>query len=144
MRSVLALTASALAGLAAVIASLDGDAVIVPFFVGLTFLGGVGAWAAHPPFEGSRRWIARGATLLWLIAAVWVAVLLVYFVTAGQASGPPPRPEDTYLGLTATVYHVVGLYVGAVLMLVSTFGPDRWLDQGGTSARLQAHSQARS
>jgi peptidoglycan/LPS O-acetylase OafA/YrhL len=91
MRSVLALAASALAGLAAVIASLDSDADIVPFFVGLTFLGGVGAWAAHPPFEGSRRWIARGTTLLWLIAAVWVAVLLTLSVTVWQASSPPPR-----------------------------------------------------
>ena len=144
MRSVLALAASALAGLAAVIASLDGDADIVPFFVGLTFLGGVGAWAAHPPFEGSRRRIARGATLLWNLAAVWVGVLLVMSVTVWQASGPPPRPEDTYLGLTATVYHVVGLYAGAVFMLVSAFGPDRWLDERGTSAGRQANSQALS
>jgi len=144
VRSVLALAASALAGLAAVIASLDGDADIVPFFVGLTFLGGVGAWAAHSPFEGSRRRIAQGATLLWLIAAVWVGVLLVMSVTVWQASSPPPRPEDTYLGLTATVYHLVGLYAGAVLMLVSTFGPDRWLDQRGPNAGRQANSQALS
>ncbi len=137
-----ALAASALAGLAAVVASLDGDADIVPFFVGLTFLGGVGGWAAHPPFEGSRRRIGRGATLLWLIAAVWVGVLLVMSVTVWQASGPPPRPEDTYLGLTATVYHVVGLYAGALLMLVSAFGPDRWLGEREASGSGQHNSGA--
>ncbi len=60
MRSVLGLGASAVAGLAAVIASLDGDADIVPFFVGLTFLGGVEAWAAHPPFVGTRRHVHLG------------------------------------------------------------------------------------
>ncbi len=134
MRSVLALAASALAGLAAVIASLDGDADIVPFFAGLTLLGGIGALAAHPPFEGPRRRIAQGATLLWVLAAVWVGVLLVMSVTVWQASSPPPRPEDTYLGLTATVYHLVGLYAGAALMLLSAFGPDRWLGERGTSA----------
>ncbi len=131
MRSVLALAASALAGLAAVIASLDGDADIVPFFVGLTFLGGIGAWAAHPPLEGSRRRIGEGATLLWVFAAAWVGVLLLMSVTVWQASGPPPAPEDTYLGLTATVYHVIGLYAGAALMVVSTFGPHRWFDRRG-------------
>lgn len=144
MRSVLALAASALAGLAAVIASLGGDADIVPFFVGLIFLGGIGAWAAHRPFEGPRRRIAQGATLLWVLAAVWVGVLLVMSVTVMQASSPPPRPEDTYLGLTATVYHLVGLYAGAALMLLSAFGPDRWLGEQGTSAGRQANSQALS
>jgi hypothetical protein len=133
VRSLLALTASALAGLAAVIASLDGDADIVPFFVGLTLLGGIGAWATHPPYEGSRRRIAEGVTLLWVLAAVWVGVLLLMSVTVWQASGPPPRPEDTYLGLTATVYHVVGLYGGVALILASTFGADRW-HQGRTRA----------
>ncbi len=129
MRSLLALAASGLAGLAAVIASLDGDADIVPFFVGLTFLGGIGAWAAHPPREGARRRIGEGVTLLWLLAAVWVGVVLLMSVTVMQASSPPPGPEETYLGLTATVYHVIGLYAGAVLMVMSTFGPDRWFDR---------------
>ena len=128
MRSALALAASALAGLAAVISSLDGDADLVPFFVGLTFLGGLGAWAAHDPFEGARRSVARGAALLWGVAATWVAVLLVMSVTVWQASGPPPQPAALYLGLTATVYHVIGLFGGAVLMLISAFAPPGWFE----------------
>lgn len=134
MRGVLALAASALAGLAAVIASLDGDADIVPFFVGLTFLGGVEAWAAHPPFVGPRRMLARGVALLWLLAAIWIGVLLMY-ITVWQASSSPPRgPEATHLGLTATVYHLLGLYGGLVLSIASAFGPDGWF--AGRSQRF--------
>lgn len=135
MRSVLALAASALGGLAAVLASLDGDADIAPFFVGLTFLGGVEAWATHPPFVGPRRMLARGVALLWLLAAIWIGVLLLMYITVWQASSSPPRgPEATYLGLTATVYHLLGLYGGLVLSCVSAFGPDGWF--AGRSPRL--------
>jgi len=126
MRSLIGLGASALAGLAAVIASLDGDADIVPFFVGLTLLGGVGAWAAHAPFEGRRLPLARGSALVWLVAAVWIGALLVMYQAACACSSPPRPPEATYLGLTATVYHLVGLYGGLAGMLASAFGPDHW------------------
>lgn len=126
MRSLIGLGASALAGLAAVIASLDGDADIVPFFVGLTFLGGVEAWAAHPPFAGPRRWLARGTALLWLVAAAWVGVLLLMYQALCACSSPPRPTEDTYLGLTATIYHLIGLYGGAVAVVISAVGPDGW------------------
>ena len=140
MRSVLGLAASALAGLAAVIASLDGG--VVPFFVGLTFLGGVEAWAAHPPFVGQRRWLARGVALLWLMAAVWIGVLLLMFLRG--ASMPELGPEATYLGLPATVYHLLGLYGGVLLVLVSAFGPDRWVRRSRPIENPQASSQPAS
>jgi hypothetical protein len=126
MRSLLGLAASALAGVAAVMASLDDDADIVPFFVGLTFLGGLEAWAAHTPFVAQRRLVARSVALLWLLAAVWVAVVLLAYQAASQ---PLPIPEATYLGLTATVYHLVGLYGGVALVLGSAFGPKRWFER---------------
>ena len=96
MRSVLGLVASALAGVAAIIASLDGDGDIVPFFVALTILGGVAAWAAHPPFAGRRRVIAQGVALVWLLAATWVSVLLVAFMTTwgGGSTTVSPAPID--------------------------------------------------
>ncbi len=121
MRSVLGLVASALAGLAAVIASLDGHGDIVPFFVLLTFAGGVAAWAAESPFIGSRRRIARGIAVAWLIAAIWIGVLLIAYVAA---SNPPSGTGQTYLGLPPAVYHLVGLYAGSLLLLVLAFG--RW------------------
>jgi hypothetical protein len=118
MRSASALTASALAGLAAMVASLGGDADIVPFFIGLTFLGGVEAWA----IVAGRSSVARGVALLWLLAAVWAGVLLLWYLIGG-GDGPAPLPEATYLGLTATVYHLVGLFGGAVFALSGAFGP---------------------
>lgn len=127
MRSLLGLAASALAGLAAIIASLDGDADIVPFFVGLTFLGGVEAWASHPPLGRARRRVRRVAALLWFVAALWVGVLLLMFRPWDGDFAAPRPPEATYLGLTATVYHVVGLFGGMTLTLLSVFAPDRWL-----------------
>jgi hypothetical protein len=128
MRSALALAASAVAALAAIIASLDGDAVIVPFFVTLTFAGGVQAWATRPPLAGHRRTTARAIAGLWIVAAVWAGTLLIWYQAMGR-DGPPPIAEATYLGLIATVYHVIGLFGGAVLSTVSAFGPDRWLDR---------------
>jgi hypothetical protein len=135
MRSALGLVASALAALAAVIASLDVDGDIVPFFVGLTFAGGLAAWAAHPPFEGSRRQLARGLALVWIVAASWVGVLLLMSVTVWQASSPPPTPEQTYVGLPATVYHLIGLYAGAVLVPLLAFGRSDRFGDGPTATQ---------
>lgn len=141
MRSALGLVASALAGLAAVIASLDRDAEIVPFFVGLTFAGGVAAWAAHPPFEGARRHVAQGVALIWLVAAVWVGVLLLMYVTVWQSSTAPPTPEQAYLGLPATAYHLVGLYAGSALVLLLAFGRQSWFG-GSISSATAGPAQA--
>ena len=128
MRSLLGLAAMLLTGLATVVASQDGDADIVPFFVGLTVAAGIEAWAAHPPFEGRRRWTASVIAGLWLVAAAWIGVLLVWYKAVG-GDGPPPPPEDTYLGLTATIYHLIGVYGGALLVAASAFGPDAWFER---------------
>lgn len=127
VRGLLALGASFLAGIATVISSLDEDPDFVPFFVGLMFLGGVQAWAVQPPFLAWRRALEKASALVWLVAALWVAALMTWsqsmFV---QASGPPPLPQERYLGPTATVYHVIGLFGGTALSVASAFGPDRW------------------
>jgi hypothetical protein len=119
-RGLLALGASALAGLAAVTASLDAQPDLVPFFVGLTLLGGIVAWAVAAPASPARRRIAVGAAVLWTVAAVWVGILLLMVVTVWQgSSSPPPGPVQTYLGLPATVYHLLGLYGGWALVAVA-------------------------
>lgn len=133
MRGALALVASALAGVAAIIASLDADADIVPFFVGLTFLGGLQAWAIQPPVTGTRRTAARAIAALWVLVAIWAAVLLIWYQAMGH-DAPPPAPEATYLGLTATVYHVIGLFGGAVVSAASAFGADRSLERFAIAA----------
>ena len=120
-RSLLAAGAAALAGLAATISALDGDADLVPFFVGLTVAGGIGAWAVREPYGGGRRRLAQLIAVLWLVAAGWIGALLIWEQMLCGCSMPPPVPESTYLGLTATVYHVVGVYLGGVLMAVAAF-----------------------
>ena len=120
-RGALAIAATVLAALAAIVASQDGDGDIVPFFVGLTVAGGVGAWAVHEPYAGRRQLLARAIGGLWVIAAGWIgALLLMYQVTCG-CSMPVRPPEQTFLGLTATVYHLVGVYLGGALMAVAVF-----------------------
>ena len=127
MRSVLALAASALAGVAAIVAQVDGG--VVPFFVGLTFFAGVEAWATRSPFAGPRRTLARVIAGAWLLAALWIGVLLLMFEVACGCSGPPPPPTTLYLGLPGTAYHLLGLYGGLVLILASAFGHDHWFDR---------------
>lgn len=122
MRSGLALGAAALAALAAVIAQVDGDGAIVPFFVGLTALALIGAWATIEPARPGRRMLARGIAVLWLGAAAWIGVLLlVWQSTCACSFGGPIPPDATYLGLVATVFHLAGVYLGGTLMTVAAF-----------------------
>ena len=124
-RGIPALGASALAGLAAVISSLDGDPDYAPFFVGLTFLGGVLAWAVGRPDSTVRRRITVAVAGTWSVAALWVGALLFMAGTVWQSStsSPFPGPESTYLGLTATAYHLLGLYGGWILVVVAAARP---------------------
>ena len=119
MRSVLGLGASALAGIAAIISNQDGDADLVPFFVGLTFLGGMFAWAAGSEDDRMRRRVARAIQLIWGLAAIWIALLLAFAQASSTTSSPTPTPPATYLGLPATVYHLLALYGGLVLLVLA-------------------------
>ena len=114
------LGAATLAGVAAVVANQDGDADIVPFFVALTVAGGIHAWATATPLIGGRRVLALGITGVWLIAGVWIGALLGMQQVMCACSRPPPPVELTYLGLTATAYHLVGLYGGLLLVFIGT------------------------
>jgi hypothetical protein len=124
MRSILALAASALAAVAAIVADLDGG--VAPFFVGLTFFAGVEAWATQSPYTGPRRIVARAIAVVWLVAAVWIGVLLVMYQTACGCSSPSPPPTNFYIGLPGVIYELVGLYGGLILILASAFGNDQW------------------
>lgn len=126
----LGLAASFLAGFAALVASQVGDADYVPFFIGLAFVAAVEAWAARDPSTGPHRSVARGAAVVWLIAATWVAVLLGWAAAWGS-SAPPPGPPLTFLTIDVAVYYVIGLYGGTVLVVLSGFGRGR---EGRTAA----------
>jgi hypothetical protein len=119
---VLGLAAAFLAGWAAMVASQVGDADYVPFFIGLSFLGGIVAWTGREPAASLHRTIAGWTAAIWLVAAAWVGVLLLWALADGGGSGPPPGPPKTYLALPVTVYYLVGLYGGAALVTWSVFG----------------------
>ena len=117
-----ALGAAVLALVAAVMAQIDADRDIVPFFAALTVAAlGQAALLADP----ADRWRRRGAWAiagLWLVAAVWIGgLLLMHQVMCGCSMPAPIEPERTYLGLTATIYHLAGLYGGLVLTSVAAW-----------------------
>jgi len=112
--------ASVLAGIAAIVANLDFDADIVPFFVALTVAGGAHAWATSTPLRGGRRIVALGITAAWAVAGVWIGALLGMYQALCACSRPPPAVELTYLGLPATAYHLIGLYGGLLLIIAGT------------------------
>lgn len=114
----LGLAASFLAGFAALVASQVGDADYVPFFIGLSFLAAVEAWAAREPMIGVHRSIARGVAVVWLVVATWVAVLWAW---ASTTSSPPPGPQLAFLAIDVSVYYVIGLFGGTVLVTMSGF-----------------------
>ncbi len=123
MRDISALAAAVLAGLAAIVSSQDGSSDLVPFYVGLTFLGGIVAWSVPPPAAGIRRWAGTASALLWILAAIWAGALLLG--VAGASSRPPPVPDQTYLGIPATTYRVLGLFGGALLSGAAALVPER-------------------
>jgi hypothetical protein len=120
MRVLFAIAACGVASIASVVASLDGHADFVPFYVALAFCAAsAAAAAANEPIVGIRRRGVQAAAGAWGVAAVWVGVLLVMANTVWQASSPPPTPEQSFLGVPATGYYLVGLYGGALLMLLA-------------------------
>lgn len=125
MRVSLSVGAVALAVIAVGVSILDNAQEGVAFFAAAAILAAVQAWGAREPFAGGRRRLSIGIAAAWLIAAAWVGLLLVM---SQGASRPEPEPEATYLGLTATIYHLVALYGGAVLVTLSAFLPRSWTE----------------
>lgn len=122
LRPLLALGASFLTAVAGVVAVIDGDAAIAPFFIVTTLLGGVVAWGLTGAGGALGRLAPKIITGAWVVAAIWIASLLVLFQITCGCSRPPPGLEATYLGFTATVYHLVGTFGSTALIVVATFG----------------------
>ena len=120
-RSLLAIGASVLAAPAGLVSQLDGDVSYVPFFVGLTVLGATGAFVVREPYTDNRRVFGAMVATAWIAAAVIIGGLLLWERALCACSGPVPTAEPTYLGLTATVFHVAGVYLGGALMTVAAF-----------------------
>ena len=121
-RSLLAIGASALAAVAGIVSELDHDVGFVWFFLGLALLGASGAFVVREPYDGSKRRVFGAMiAIAWIAAAVIVGGLLLWERAICACSGPVPTAESTYLGLTATIYHLAGVYLGGALMTVAAF-----------------------
>ena len=117
-RSLLAIGAAVLTAVAATVSQLDGDIDFVPFFVGLTALG---AFAVREPYTDNRRVFGAIVATVWIAVAFIIGGLLLWERALCACSMPEPVAEATYLGLTATVFHLAGVYLGGALMAVAAF-----------------------
>jgi hypothetical protein len=128
----LALAAAVGAALAAWIATVDGDFDIAPFFAGLTLMAGLETWAVGGPFGGGRRRLAWTIVALWLVAAVWIGGLLLMWQAMCACSYPPRPAQATYLGLTATAFHMAGLFGGVLLAIAAAVVAERGRPAGAS------------
>jgi len=124
MRTKLSVAAATSSVVAALVSLVDHAQEALGFFLVATAVAGVQAVAARAPFVGFRRRLTRVIGWAWVIAVVWIDGLLVIYQSASR---PPPGPEATYLGLTATVVHLVALHAGAFLVMLSAYVPEQWV-----------------
>jgi len=118
--------AAVLSVIAAAVSILDNAPEPLGFFAVATLAALIQAWCLRDPEAIELRRLAIGIALAWVAGAIFIGVLLLMYQSASR---PPPGAEETYLGLTATVYHVIGVYGGALATLIAAVGPKRWLER---------------
>jgi hypothetical protein len=123
-RPVLAVAATLLCVPALATSVAHGDPVLVAFFAALSVAAGVVALLARGPWESWRRGIGMLVGIAWILVGVAIWVLVGLFRSAGSLPTEMP-PESTYLGLTATFYHLVAICGGGVLVITAVFAPER-------------------
>lgn len=119
----LSIIAFVLSVLAAIVSYVDDDSIELAFFAVTALAALTQAWCLREPDVDWTRRSAKGIAIAWVIGAIWIGVLLQ---TYQPVSGGPQAPEETYLGLTATAYHVSAVYGGALAVLIAAFGPRSW------------------
>lgn len=122
-RPIVAAVAAVLGVLAVVVSLADGDASLVPFFVALSLAAGLVAVLATGPWEGWRRGLGLLVAGGWIAVGVAITALLGFYQMVCGCSRPPPPPEATYLGLTATVFHLAAMYIGGALIVFAVLAP---------------------
>jgi hypothetical protein len=123
-RPLLAVAATLLCVPALAISVLDGDSVLVAFFAALSVAAGVVALLARGPWEGWRRGIGMLVGIAWIVVGIAIALFIGSFRSAGSLPVEMP-PESTYLGLTASFYHLVAICGGGALIVTAVFAPER-------------------
>ncbi len=124
MRIWFSLAAALLSVIALAVSILDNAPEPMGFFAVTTVAALIQAWCVRDAESVELRRLAIGIAVAWVAGAIWIGVLLAMYQSASR---PPPALEETYLGLTATVYHVIGVYGGALAASIAALGPRRWL-----------------
>jgi len=125
-RAWFSIAAALLSAIALVVSVLDSVPEPLGFFAVATLAALIQAWCLRDPEAVELRRLAVGIALAWAAGAIFIGVMLLMYQSAAR---PPPVEEETYLGLTATVYHVIGVYGGALATLIAAVGPKRWLER---------------
>lgn len=122
MRTTLALGAAALALIAAFASGVSGETDVIGFFLVLTAAAIVIAALATGPWTRPARLLARTIAVAWVVAAVWIGALLVFYQAACGCSSPVPiDPPPNMAGIPTTLFHLLATYLGGALVIVATF-----------------------
>ena len=133
MRSALALAAAGLALIAAAASAVSGEDDVVAIFLVLTVVAVVIAVLCAGSWSGRARVAARTLAVLWVVAAVWIGVLLVVYQTSCACSSAVlVGPDPNVAGIPTTFFHLLATYLGGAFVGVATF-----------SGRLAAHGAER-
>lgn len=122
MREGLALGATVLCVVALVVSALDDAQEPLAFFAVAAFVTLIHRRAVREPFEGRRATFAGVIAIAYLLAVAFIDALLA--TSLGGSRGGPVPPEATYLGLRATVYHLVALHGSAALVTIAAWPRD--------------------
>jgi hypothetical protein len=125
-RAWFSIAAGLLSAVALIVSVLDNAPEPLGFFAVATLAALIQAWCLRDPEALELRRLAVGIALAWVAGAIFIGVMLLVYQSGTR---PPPAAEKTYLGLTATVYHVIGVYGGALATLIAAVGPRRWLER---------------
>ena len=122
MRTSLALGAALLSVGAAIASAVSGEGDVIVFFAVLAAVAVIIAALAAGPWTRPARLVARSLAVGWVVAAVWIAGLLVWYQsTCGCSSPAPSGPPPNVGGIPTTIFHLLATYVGGALVTVATF-----------------------
>lgn len=122
VRSTLALVAAGLSAIAAVASAVAGEDDVIAFFLVMTAVAVVIAVLGARPWTGAARLVARTLAVAWVVAAIWIGALLVWYQgSCACSSAVPVGPGPNVAGVPTTLFHLLATYLGGALVVVATF-----------------------
>ncbi len=113
MRTALALGAAVLSLVAALASALAGEDDMIVFFLVLAGVAVVIAALTTGPWTRPARLVARTLAVAWVVAAIWIGALLVWYQSLCACSSPAPiGPPPNVAGIPTTLFHLLATYLG--------------------------------